>query len=32
MSGNAYGQAAGQPPLIDRALFFGDPQISGSQL
>ena len=25
-------QPAGQPPLIDRALFFGDPEISGAQL
>ena len=32
MSGMASAQPAGQPPLIDRALFFGDPEISGSQL
>jgi dipeptidyl aminopeptidase/acylaminoacyl peptidase len=32
MTGTASAQAAGQPPLIDRALFFGDPEISGSQL
>ncbi|AMY12295.1 Prolyl tripeptidyl peptidase precursor [Luteitalea pratensis] len=32
MSGMALAQPAGQPPLIDRALFFGDPEISGSQL
>ena len=25
-------QAAGQPPLIDRELFFGDPEISGAQI
>ena len=29
----AVGQAvAGQPPLIDRELFFGDPEISGAQI
>lgn len=32
MSGTALAQSSGQPPLIDRALFFGDPEISGSQL
>lgn len=32
MSGVAEAQSAGQPPVIDRALFFGDPEISGSQL
>ncbi|BCS35284.1 hypothetical protein TBR22_A45110 [Luteitalea sp. TBR-22] len=32
MSGGALAQSAGQPPIIDRALFFGDPEISGSQL
>ncbi|MGH2569015.1 MAG: prolyl oligopeptidase family serine peptidase, partial [Bacteroidota bacterium] len=25
-------QAGGQPPLIDRELFFGDPEISGAQI
>lgn len=25
-------QPAGQPPLIDRELFFGDPEISGAQI
>ena len=32
MSGNASAQTTGQPPIIDRAAFFGDPEISGSQL
>jgi len=32
MSGIASAQSAGPPPIIDRALFFGDPEISGSQL
>jgi len=32
MSGTTSAQPAGQPPLIDRALFFGDPEISGAQL
>jgi dipeptidyl aminopeptidase/acylaminoacyl peptidase len=27
-----FAQAGGQPPLIDRELFFGDPEISGAQL
>ena len=25
-------QAAGQPPIVDRELYFGDPEISGAQL
>src|SRR5436190_3701422 len=25
-------QSASQPPIIDRELFFGDPEISGAQL
>jgi dipeptidyl aminopeptidase/acylaminoacyl peptidase len=32
VSGGALAQPTGQPPIIDRALFFGDPEISGSQL
>lgn len=32
MTGSASAQSAAQPPLIDRALFFGDPEIAGSQL
>ncbi|MDQ6652405.1 MAG: S9 family peptidase [Acidobacteriota bacterium] len=28
----ALGQTSGQPPLIDRELFFGDPEISGAQI
>ena len=24
--------AAGQPPIVDRELYFGDPEISGAQL
>jgi dipeptidyl aminopeptidase/acylaminoacyl peptidase len=28
----AAGAEAGQPPLIDRELFFGDPEISGAQI
>lgn len=32
MSGVVLAQSTGQPPLIDRALFFGDPEIAGSQL
>ena len=28
----AFGQASAQPPLIDRELFFGDPEISGAQI
>lgn len=32
MSGAASAQSSGQPPIIDRALFFGDPEISGSRL
>lgn len=32
MSGVAAAQPSAQPPVIDRALFFGDPEISGSQL
>ena len=28
----AFGQANAQPPLIDRELFFGDPEISGAQI
>ncbi|MGH9871703.1 MAG: S9 family peptidase [Pyrinomonadaceae bacterium] len=28
----AFGQAGTQPPIIDRELFFGDPEISGAQL
>jgi dipeptidyl aminopeptidase/acylaminoacyl peptidase len=28
----AFGQAATQPPIIDRELFFGDPEISGAQI
>ena len=32
MSGVASAQPAGPPPIIDRALFFGDPEISGSKL
>ncbi len=32
MSAIASAQSSGQPPIIDRALFFGDPEISGSQL
>ena len=28
----AFGQPAGQPPIIDRELFFGDPEISGAQI
>src|SRR5918912_2749957 len=29
---SALAQTAAQPPLIDRQLFFGDPEISGAQL
>ncbi len=32
VSGLASAQTTAQPPIIDRALFFGDPEISGSQL
>ena len=28
----AVAQTSGQPPLIDRELFFGDPEISGAQI
>ena len=28
----AFGQAGTQPPIIDRELFFGDPEISGAQI
>ena len=28
----AFGQTGTQPPLIDRELFFGDPEISGAQI
>src|SRR2546428_14017057 len=28
----AFGQTGAQPPLIDRELFFGDPEISGAQI
>jgi dipeptidyl aminopeptidase/acylaminoacyl peptidase len=28
----SWGQPAGLPPLIDRELFFGDPEISGAQI
>jgi len=28
----AFAQAGTQPPIIDRELFFGDPEISGAQL
>ncbi len=31
-SGLVLAQDSGQPPLIDRELFFGDPEISGAQL
>lgn len=31
-SGKAFGQTGAQPPLIDRELFFGDPEISNSQI
>src|SRR5215475_16119298 len=30
--GQSYAQQKGQPPLIDRELFFGDPEISGGQI
>ncbi|MFN2493522.1 MAG: S9 family peptidase, partial [Pyrinomonadaceae bacterium] len=30
--GRAVGQTSAQPPLIDRELFFGDPEISGAQI
>jgi len=30
--GQSYAQQKGQPPLIDRDLFFGDPEISGGQI
>ena len=32
LAGAATGAAAQQPPLIDRELFFGDPEISGAQI
>lgn len=32
LSPSALGQQQGLPPLIDRQLFFGDPEISGAQL
>ena len=32
LSGLAMAQGSGQPPLIDRELFFGDPEISGAQI
>ncbi len=28
----AFGQTGAQPPIIDRELFFGDPEISGAQI
>src|SRR5438034_10431153 len=28
----AFGQNGAQPPIIDRELFFGDPEISGAQI
>src|SRR5918993_5059890 len=31
-SGFAMAQGSSQPPLIDRELFFGDPEISGAQI
>jgi dipeptidyl aminopeptidase/acylaminoacyl peptidase len=31
-SSSALAQGSGQPPLIDRELFFGNPEISGSQI
>src|SRR5688500_10782324 len=31
-SGLAMAQGSSQPPLIDRELFFGDPEISGAQI
>ncbi|HKO45495.1 MAG TPA: alpha/beta fold hydrolase [Pyrinomonadaceae bacterium] len=31
-SGLALAQGSSQPPLIDRELFFGDPEISGAQI
>jgi len=31
-SGSLQAQEAGPPPLIDRELFFGDPEISGAQI
>jgi dipeptidyl aminopeptidase/acylaminoacyl peptidase len=31
-SRSAFGQTGGQPPIIDRELFFGDPEISGAQI
>lgn len=32
LSGTALAQQSGAPPLIDRELFFGNPEISGAQL
>ncbi|MDX6696256.1 MAG: hypothetical protein QOF02_3859 [Blastocatellia bacterium] len=32
LSGTALAQQSGLPPLIDRELFFGNPEISGAQL
>ena len=32
VTGAASAQSNGQPPVLDRALFFGDPEISGSRL
>ena len=29
---SAFGQNGAQPPIIDRELFFGDPEISGAQI
>src|SRR5258705_4960811 len=32
MPRSAFGQNGAQPPIIDRELFFGDPEISGAQI